>query len=273
MNKKVFINSLPKAGTNLLANFFDILHYSTKVDFGAHLVLSDKIISKFNRVRFHPFLSKGIIIGIDTPVEIRFSYIERKLLSVKSNEYVTSHVGYTDEVLLLTKKYEFKNIVMIRDPRAVLNSLVHYISNDKSHYLHEYFRTLTEVEKFSVALNGNIKESKVLNSMLTRCNSISNWIEDPSVLCIRFEDLIGKKGGGDYKIQEETIKKILDFIDYKDDYKKEKINLIRDTIFGDRKNTFRKGLIDSWKNEIPVSLHKEINEKLLTILNKWGYKV
>ncbi|MCU7938284.1 MAG: hypothetical protein KZQ64_04620 [gamma proteobacterium symbiont of Bathyaustriella thionipta] len=49
--------------------------------------------------------------------------------------------------------------------------------------------------------------------------------------------------------------------------------MIHESLFGDRKDTFRKGRINSWKTDIPVKFHDEINTELECVMKQWGYDI
>ena len=61
---------------------------------------------------------------------------------------------------------------------------------------------------------------------------------------IRFEDLIGPNGGGDWETQLETIQKIADHLGIT--VTEEKIERVARNLFGGT-GTFRKGQIGAWK--------------------------
>ncbi len=73
---------------------------------------------------------------------------------------------------------------------------------------------------------------------------------------------------GSEKAQIDTIRKIGEFIEV--DVNEEKVNSIIENLFGDTR-TFRKGTIDSWREEIPKELQEEMNLKLGKILVEWNY--
>ncbi len=272
MTDKVLINSLPKAGTNLLANVFDLLGYKESDSFGSFLVLSSSLRAKLNRVLLYPFLSKGVIIGVDTPVEIKQSYVIKKLKAVSTGEYVLMHSGYTDDLLLLGDSYKFKKILITRDPRAVLNSFIHFVNKDKRHYLSDYYSSLTYSEQLQKSLYGFCDGEYMLSSLVTRCHSLNNWIISNDVFHIKFEELIGLQGGGNSDVQYNVLMQLLNFIGYNENHQAA-VRLLQSSLFGDRKKTFRKGKIDSWKSDIPEIFHSEVNKELAPVIMQWGYKV
>jgi len=263
----IFINSLPKSGTNLLAKTLSLMGFKESgvtLDSG-----------HFNRRNFMNFMynllpeknKQGFIIGIDTPIQVEFNRIKRLINSIKENEYFVGHLGYTFELIEILKK-RFKIIQIIRDPRAVLSSFVKYVENNKFHYLHLEFTNNSKEQRYLMGYNGFIKNNKILQPLKIRCNAMNPMIWDKEILTIKFENLIGEKGGGKRNKQKESLESICTHLNIK--YNNEILANIQDRLFGSSK-TFRKGEIDSWKNEIPSKITEYINADLNIILKLWDY--
>lgn len=280
---KIFFNSIPKAGTNLMIKCLKLL--------GAKRVGS--LISGFmgpfvgNLPRFNKYVTLlnwriqktyarlfdhqiGYLAGIVHPSEKSRYLVDYLIDMVKPGEYLQAHVGFTDELLINLAEENFRSIVMIRDPRAILLSRLHYISRTKHNKLYGRFRKLSFEGKIILLLNGYNCNSYSVQSMPSICNSLSSWIDKESVLLVKFENLIGPKGGGTRGAQLNTIREISEFIGaYQDS---NKIESVSEQLFGGT-HTFRKGTTDSWKEEIPLLLKEEMEEKLGKALKEWKYEM
>ena len=73
---KVFVNSLPKAGTHLLAKCLELFGYSWKGHLGSDNVLGKRWIAIVRRVQYMS-MSQGYIVGIDSPTEIAKEPMDR----------------------------------------------------------------------------------------------------------------------------------------------------------------------------------------------------
>lgn len=98
--------------------------------------------------------------------------------------------------------------------------------------------------------------------------------ERPNTLIVKFEDLVGKAGGGSDKKQREAIIKIAEFIGHQ--YSEEDITRVTQNLFGSSP-TFRKGKIGSWNSHFDskcINLFSKYIKKLnLTdILSDYGYE-
>ena len=264
--KKAFVNSLPKSGTNLVGKCLELFDYKQLSGFASSQVLHSTLKSKVRRVLWHPW-KQGYIIGIDTPVEVSRWPIDRKLAMASDGTFLFGHLGYTTDILYRVQQMGFEPFVMLRDPRAVLNSFVHYVATNTRHVLHEDFLPMSLEERYLAALHGFFDGKASLQPMNVRCKALAPWIDSKDVHVLHFERLVGKKGGGSDEQQRQTLELLCDTLDID----KSGIDRVMSELHGPGRPTFRKGRIDSWIEEIPAGLHEEINKELADVLAAWGY--
>ena len=108
------------------------------------------------------------------------------------------------------------------------------------------------------------------------CNGVGDlyqryapWISAPYVCSIRFEDLIGKNGGGDANKQRDVVKKIVEHLEI--DISEERTERVINKLFGDTV-TFRKGQIGDWKNHLKEHHKKAFKEVAGQLLIDLGYE-
>ena len=264
--RKAFINSLPKSGTHLTAKCLKLMGYAELDHLGSAQVISPSTLSKLRRLAWYPF-NQGYLLGIDTPVEVSKRIVHNRLKKGRPHTFFTAHVGYSTALLDAVRKHDIKPIVVYRDPRAVLVSFVHYVTKLKEHVLHSEFKDLSEELKFQYVLKGHRFTKAYLEPLRTRCLALDGWLSSDHVLKIRFEDLVGAKGGGTVESQEETIANLCRWLEIPDS----KAEGVADTLFGPGRHTFRKGQIDSWRNEMSDENIKLVEERLGDVLKRWGY--
>ncbi len=265
--RKAFINSLPKSGTHLTAKCLKLMGYKELDHLGSAQVIAPKVLSKFRRFAWYPY-SQGYLLGIDTPVEVSKRVVHSRLSKGKPNTFFTAHVGYSTALLDAVINHGISPIVVHRDPRAVLVSFVHYVTKLEEHVLHTEFKDLPEEQKFMHVLNGHRFEKAYLEPLRTRCLALDGWLASDKVLKIRFEDLVGTKGGGTLESQEQTIANLCDWLEIP----RAKSEGVADELFGPGRHTFRKGQVDSWRSELSDENIKLVEEKLGDVLKKWGYE-
>lgn len=259
---KVFINSLPKSGTNLLGKCFELLDFKLVDHIGSRAYLRNKFLRICGLT-----LGQGYIIGIDTPIEVSKSRIDNKLLRLQDGQFITAHVGYTSSILEKILENNILPILITRDPRAVLSSFVHYVVKEKKHVLHSHFISLSEQERFLAALKGFSANGVKLHSLRERCLSLDSWIRSEDVLKIKFEEIVGVKGGGNSDKQLKCLENIFEFTGSD----LNKIKLVQENLFGPGTITFRKGRVDAWVEEVPDGLSPMIESDCGDLIKVWGY--
>ena len=264
--KTAFINSLPKSGTHLTAKCLKLMNYEELDHIGSAQVIAPGIASTIRRFSWNPF-RQGYLVGIDTPVEVSRRVIHNRLSRGRPGTFFTAHVGYSTALLDAVLSHGIAPIVVYRDPRAVLVSFTHYVASLEKHVLYGEFKTLSTDKQFESVLNGHRFKKAYLEPLRTRCLALDGWMASDQVLKIRFEDLVGEKGGGTEAMQREVIDRLCQWLDISS----EKSAGVAAELFGPGRHTFRKGQIASWQSELSDTNIKLVNEKLGDILDRWGY--
>lgn len=265
--KKAFINSLPKSGTNLLAKCLNLFGYREKGHISAGTLLDNTIMARVRRVTWRAG-SDNYLLGVNSPVMARKKAVNRFLDKVGDNQFITAHLGYESQLLDYAVSTGFTSIQVIRDPRAVLASFVPYILYDKHHFLHKLFQTLSENERYMAALDGIALDNNALKPLKESCQALDPWLNNESTHIIRFEEIVGSAGGGSNKTQLKVITELAELLDIPES----KITGVAKELYGPGRHTFRKGKIDSWKEEIPEPVLGRISNELGDVLKKWGYQ-
>ena len=155
--------------------------------------------------------------GIDFLKEVSRSKVNVLLKATRNRSYITAHVGYTEDLLCAVKRYGFRIIVVIRDPRGVVASMVPYILRTRGHPLHVFLNLKVE-ERYRIAYEGYVDDQLFFPSIATRYLAIEPWVKDKDVLVVKFEDLVGPKGGGSNYKQTETLKQVCSHIGIPPDF-------------------------------------------------------
>lgn len=88
-------------------------------------------------------------------------------------------------------------------------------------------------------------------------------------LLVRFEDLVGERGGGSCAAQRKSIEQICSYLDL--DVDKQKIASVQENLFGSS-GTFRKGQIGSWRSEFSEEHKVAVKEVAGNLLIELGYE-
>ena len=250
---KVLANSMPKAGTNLLERLMSLLPGMKR---GAHLDMGpDQAILDFDR-----------------PQQL---IAEKFINKIASGIYATSHCFYFSGLANLLDQKGIKCVTIVRDPRDVCVSDYHYIMKSEGHRLHRFYKQMgSNSERLMASIVG--MPSEALDGAPPSLDigqhykNFMGWSSYSHGLVLRFEDLVGSKGGGSDKSQRESLEKVVSFLGIELDEKE--LEEIRGNLFFTKSPTFRKGQIGSWKEEFNDDHRQAFKKVAGEILISFGYE-
>jgi hypothetical protein len=226
---KVFANSIPKAGTNLLRQMLNMLPCIAP-RWTYHIAENDR--SALTQLRH-----------------------------AKRGQVVTAHQYWSKELSDLLIDEGFRSLFIIRDLRDVAVSKAFYITHkDPSHRLHAHYVALkTPDERLMASMKGVdgcfLPRNERANSIGEDAAFFLPWLDQPDCLVVRFEDLIGAHGGGTDETQIRTVSSIINHLGL--DLADEEVRRIAANTFFKKSRTFRKGAIGDWKNHFTEE-HKRV---------------
>ena len=204
-------------------------------------------------------------------------------------EYIRSHFGKElrkkthvdpEEGLRQLFNPKIKKIILVRDPRDMFVSAIHYLDKNrlwiqrprKKQFYSEWRSLETNVEKISYLMGVNM--DNYINKSFEDCfKKAIACSKIPNSFVVRFEDLVGAQGGGDIAIQRKTINKILRFIKLK--LKAGEKDWIVKNLFASKGleegGFFRKGQIGTWPQYFKKGQRKKFNHKYGFFLDYFGY--
>ena len=237
---KIFANSIPKSGTNLLEKVFyqmPVIRYSSYRTLRKHTDSKEKIL--------------------------------KKISSLKKGTYQMGHVDFDNDVVQQLHLNNFRTILMIRDPRQIIISHYKYVSYiDTNHPTYHFFKNLKDDnDRLLAVINGVDGVVESINDVLS---SYESWLNDSKILVIKFENLIGEQGGGSKYKQHATIENICKHIDL--DLTDNEIKKIANKIYDKKSPTFRAAKIDSWKEEFSIEQKAILKKCIGNWLIKYGYE-
>lgn len=168
------------------------------------------------------------------------------------------HFFYSNEIKNYLDTNGFKKFFIYRDPRDLLISTVHWYSTQ-------------QVNIFPSSLKFSQKIDLLLDSGLFKSyeHDFIPWLRDPKCCCIKFEDLVGVKGGGLADKQIATIRRISNHIGLR--LSMDDIKYVIDNLYGGT-YTFREGKIGSWKKHLTFNQIKKLKSTCGRLLIKLEYE-
>lgn len=201
---RIMINSVPKAGTHLLAKVLSELgcaesRYLLRRSFFPQQCLCDE---------------GGAPIGVDAPVMIASGCIESLLERIDSGTFVKAHIPHSGMMQHLLEGLQYKIVTILRDPRDVAVSHLFHILKLKEHFMHRVYSGLAFDEQLKLSIAGYQPDGEGevgLKSLPERYRSVLEWDAMPRNLFVRFEDLVGAAGGGEASRQLAALQRIAFF--------------------------------------------------------------
>lgn len=264
--QKAFVNSLPKSGTNLVIKALEMMGMREEFYLSAGLVRGRNLASFVRRVLWYP-LGSSYLVGIDTPVAMARWPVDARLRRIAPGSFGSGHLGYDSLLLDEVKRLGIRPILMTRDPRAVLVSGIEYVLQQSAHVLHRGFSRLDRREQIERMLAGGAVGGVELKPLRTRCEALAPWASDAAVLWLKFEDLVGSRGGGDDVRQRSSLLALAEFVGVAT----QTVDEVAAGLWGPGRSTFHKGTAQGWREAIPPDMLARVNEQLQPVLEAWGY--
>jgi sulfotransferase 6B1 len=262
-------NSVPKSGTHLLVRLLTLLGFQ-KTDFGgirSHLVSGP--FSPFKRL----LRARGpekVIIGVVSPQQISRRWLSRRLSRIPDSCVITAHCIYTPELAELFREEKMHVACILRDPRDVAVSQMHHIKQRTQHFAHESFVALpSDHERLLFSIRGGELGGRKLRSLDERYRQFLGWERDPNAVVVKFEDLVGPKGGGSAEAQRRAVERVAEHVDLRVDERT--LRLVEEELFGVGR-TFRKGQSGGWRFEFTEEHVRATKEVAGPLLMELGYE-
>jgi hypothetical protein len=179
----------------------------------------------------------------------------------------TSHYHVFDA--FIDRHTAYQAILNIRDPRDILISQAFYMKGEIPVSLKGDHKL--EKRILWILRKGGVRREleNTVWDLEMNCKVSNRYYRDPSVLTIRFEDLVGEKGGGNSQKQHDLIATLSQKLNLS--LSEEQYQKIEENIFGES-HTFRKGKIGAWKTHFTPKIKAEFKKRLSQYLIEWGYE-
>jgi hypothetical protein len=162
------------------------------------------------------------------------------------------------------------NYFIYRDPRDMLISQVFYATDmQEEHGMHDYYASLSDFgARLKVAITGIDQDGMYMVSVKERYAGVFRWLEQPGVMCLRFEDLIRQR--------ELTLGSMLDYVEdagYTIPMPRQKaLALLVESIQPGKSRTFRAGKTGTWREYFTETHKKLFKDVAGDLLVRLGYE-
>ena len=162
------------------------------------------------------------------------------------------------------------NYFIYRDPRDLLVSQVFFATDmHEEHGMHDFYTSLPDFsERLKFAITGIDRDGLYMVNVRQRYASVFEWLKQPHVMCIRFEDLIDHR--------ESTLESMLDEVEsigYKIPTPRPKaLSILVEAIQPKKSRTFRSGKTGGWREHFTEE-HKDFFKDVAgDLLVRLGYE-
>ena len=264
---RVVANSIPKSGTHLLDRLLVLLGFRM-VEGGIrpHLVAG-----RYGPVR-RLLRGRGekVTVGVVSPQLISRRWLARRLEKVPHGAFVNAHCIYTPELATLFAQQGMRTVCILRDPRDVAVSQMHYLKQLENHFAHEGYMSLpSDHERLMVSIRGGELGGRELQPLDQRYRQFLRWERDGGAAVVKFEDLVGTKGGGSAEAQRLAVERVASHLGVAAD--EETLRRVEKELFGVGR-TFRKGQIGGWREEFSSEHERAVEGVVGPLLVELGYE-
>jgi hypothetical protein len=266
---RIVANSIPKSGTNLMARLLTLLGFEQTSEMG---IRSRLVAGPFSPARklLRARSKEKVTIGVTSPQRIDRRWLGRRLSRVPDGCFVTAHCVYSPELASLFAEERMRVVCILRDPRDVAVSQMHHIKQRKRHPIHEAFVALpSDNERLLVSIRGGLLGMREMLSLDERYRRFLGWQDDDNAMLVKFEDLVGPRGGGSAETQRRTVERVARHVGLEPDERM--MRTVEENIFG-VSNTFRKGQIGGWREEFSEEHARAAREIAGALLVELGYE-
>ena len=242
---------------------------NSKPKSGSHLLL--QILNGFTQIMPYKYVEAAPVRTIEKAGRRKSDEeVLRELKRVPPGVIGWGYVEATPENIAFLCQPARVNYFIYRDPRDMLVSQVFFATDmHEEHGMHEFYQSLPDVgERLKIAITGIDREELYMVNVKQRYASVFEWLEQPHVMCIRFEDLIQNR--------DATLESMLDEVEstgYKIPTPRRKaLSILVEAIQPRKSHTFRSGKTGGWREHFTVE-HKDLFKDIAgDLLVKLGYE-
>jgi len=242
-------NAMPKSGSHLI---IQVLH---------------------GLPRLGPFVNTGfppLNRGEDNrklPVDATLAVLQ----SMRPGDLAYGYLRAAEPYLSTLKQPGRATVFVYRDPRDMIISHVFYATQrHPGHGMHRYYtEVLTSMEqRIDAAILGVQADGYHLSGVRARYQGYLGWLDQPNVLCLRFEDLIQNR--------DTALNRLLDYLTgygfVPRQPRRLAVEMLMSAIDPARSGTFRKGQPGNWREHFTAANKATFKSSAGDLLVRLGYE-
>ena len=170
---------------------------------------------------------------------------------LRPGEVLVGHLPFKPFFAAAAQANGVRTVVLIRDPRDIAVSEAFYLASRQDHPLHADFAALPDLRsRLRASIEGLDGRLAPLEE---RLGVYAGWLGlGDGALVVRFEDLIGPRGGGSAAAQLWTVERIFAYLGLR--VPEDRLRRLVRQAFSGASPTFRQGAIGSWREHFDDEL-------------------
>jgi Sulfotransferase domain len=238
---RVFCVSIPKSGTHLLERALCL----------------------------HPALYRKIVPTVSGENIGKWNGLAGLVGRIRPGQVVVSHLRHSDQDERTLDEAGVRGLFMVRNPRDLVVSQIHYVTKRADHRLHDLFSSLPDARaRLRLAITGDAAAG--LPSIAERLSYFEGWLRS-DLLMVRFEDLVGSAGGGDAGRQRDLLRSVFTHLGV--DASDERVRAVAGRLFSSDSPTFRAGQVGSSRDFFDDELEELFRRTIGDHAVPYGYDV
>jgi hypothetical protein len=236
---------------------------------GSHLLL--QVLNSFPRIMPYRYMEAEPVRTITKDGRRRTNAeIADELKQLPRGVIGWGYVDATSENASFLTQSGRVNFFIYRDPRDLLVSQVFFATDmQEEHGMHEFYNSLPDFgERLKVAITGIDRDGLYMVSVKQRYEGVFQWLAQPNVMCIRYEDLINHC--------DATLDAMLNEVEktgYKIPMPRAKaLAVLTDAIQPKKSHTFRVGKTGGWTQYFTEDHKKLFKDVAGDLIIRLGYE-
>ena len=242
---------------------------NSKPKSGSHLLL--QVLSGFTQIMPYAYVEADPVRTITKQGRRKTNQeVLQDLESIPRGVIGWGYVEASPENVAFLCKPGRVNYFIYRDPRDLLVSQVYFATDMyEEHGMHAYYNSLPDfASRLKAAITGVHQDGASMVSVKQRYEGVFEWLEQPGVLCIRFEDLVNAR--------DRTLNAMLGQVE-KSGYglpmpREKSLAILAQAIQPGKSRTFRSGKTGGWREHFTAEHKKLFNEVAGDLLIRLGYE-
>ena len=215
----------------------------------------------------HPRLYRALVPAVLDRNVAALGGFERLVDRLRPGRVLVTHLRYDPSLVQAMEQANCHSVFTIRDPKDILVSSVNYALGERYHPRHNIFaQEPTMKARLLLAIHGD--PSRGVLSIRERLEYWNGWLQSGSVI-VRFEDLIGSRGGGSNERQFAVLQGLYRHLGIEDDAPL--VHSIGGRLYSSESRTFSRGAIGRWREVFDSELEEAYLEAVGDAAASYGY--